>query len=306
MRSTLFAITRGIAFPLAVILALGMAPSAVADREGEAPPAAESYKLPISPPRDQGGSDLCWAFATLSMLETNYRVRHPGSHIEFSRGALQRHAVADRLRRFNAGESRHLESGGLAVEAIGLIRDNGLVAESDYHDFVDPNALVSPVVERVAASDDDPALHAAIVETLGPIPAVTRLDGVVLTPAALGKAMLGGETWTEYDLAADGVERIGPSSDPDARPETRVRYVPLSRLVGLIHSSLKRGEAVVWGSTDHALLIFGADYDRDGTPLAYWVKDSEPPYISRTPAEDVHKVLTDVTVSDASVAAASN
>jgi hypothetical protein len=73
----------------------------------------------------------------------------------------------------------------------------------------------------------------------------------------------------------------------------------LSKLIALIRASLKRGEAVVWGSTDHALLIFGADYDADGAPLAYWVKDSEPPYVSRMDAADLHKDLNDVTVTDA-------
>ena len=51
--------------------------------------AAERYALPITPPLDQGDSDLCWVFAALSMLETNYMVRHPGSKIALSRGALQ-------------------------------------------------------------------------------------------------------------------------------------------------------------------------------------------------------------------------
>jgi len=84
--------------------------------------AAERYALPISPPLDQGDSDLCWVFATLSMLETNYMVRHPGSRIELSRGALQFDSVADRFRRVIRGEAGRPEDGGLAVEAIALIR----------------------------------------------------------------------------------------------------------------------------------------------------------------------------------------
>ena len=57
--------------------------------------AAERYALPITPPIDQGNSDLCWVFATLSMLETNYMVRHPGSKIALSRAALQVDSISD-------------------------------------------------------------------------------------------------------------------------------------------------------------------------------------------------------------------
>src|SRR5271165_1172793 len=91
----------------------------------------ERYALPITPPMDQEDSDLCWVFATLSMLETNYMVRHPGSKIALSRGALQVDTIADRFRRRIRGESMPLEEGGLAVEAIDLIRENGLFDQSD-------------------------------------------------------------------------------------------------------------------------------------------------------------------------------
>ena len=103
--------------------------------EGPAEPGgsqpAESYVLPITPPLDQGDSDLCWVYATLSILETNYLYRHPGSKISLSRGALQRDSIADRFARLIRGERSPLEDGGLAVEALALIRQDGLVARGD-------------------------------------------------------------------------------------------------------------------------------------------------------------------------------
>src|SRR5271166_2413052 len=101
---------------------------------------AESYLLPITPPLE-GDSDLCWVYATLSMLETNYMVRHPGSQIALSRGALERDAIADRLLRLIRGEPRNLDNGGLAVEALALIRQNGLLAEDDFYDVLDPDPI---------------------------------------------------------------------------------------------------------------------------------------------------------------------
>jgi hypothetical protein len=263
--------------------------------------AAERYALPITPPMDQGDSDLCWVFATLSMLETNYMVRHPGSKIALSRGALQVDSIADRFRGRIRGESLSLEDGGLAVEAIVLVRQNGLLDQNDFHDVVDSEPVFSSVEGKLAAyenpADKQKALDDELRANLGAPPKMTHLDGGTISPGQLARGVLDGETWTEFDLSRDGVEGWGPSHDPDARPETRVRYVGLDEMIDLIHRSLARGEAVVWGSVDHALVIYGGDYDASGKPLSYLIKDSLPPYIYRASAETIHAMLNDVTVT---------
>ncbi|MFY9972475.1 MAG: hypothetical protein WAK41_24000 [Roseiarcus sp.] len=263
--------------------------------------AAERYALPITPPLDQGDSDLCWVFAALSMLETNYMVRHPGSKIALSRGALQVDSIADRFRRRLRGESVRLEEGGLAVEAIALIRQNGLFDRSDFHDVVDSDPIFPAIEAKVAPYENRASKQKALDEelraNLGAPPKMTHLEGKAASPVQLARAMLGDEEWTEFDLSRDGVEGWGPSHDPDARPETRVRYVGLDVMIDLIHRSLARGEAVVWGTVDHALLIYGADYDGNGKPLSYLIKDSLPPYTYRASAETIHATLNDVTVT---------
>jgi hypothetical protein len=263
--------------------------------------AAERYVLPITPPRDQGDSDLCWVYATLSMLETNYMYRHPESHLALSRGSLQVASIADRFGRVIDGEPIRLEEGGLAVEALGLIRRNGLVAESDFHDVVDSNpvyaSLKQELAETAVASHKFEVLDDALADRLGAPPGLTHLDGRVLSPEELAHSVLGSHQWIEFDLSRDGTEGWGPSRDPDARPETRVNYVTLDRMIDLIHRSLAHGLAVVAGSEEHAFLIYGADYDREGKPRSYLIKDSLPPFTYRSSAEEIHAKLNDVTVA---------
>ena len=265
--------------------------------------AAESYVLPITAPIDQGETGLCWAFATLSMLETNYMSRHPGAHVEFSRGDLQRDAIADRFRRLVHGEKREprADDGGLAVEALALIRENGLLERGDFHEVVDLDPVVETLKEAVAEETmpkpPERELDDQLTATLGARPGTTHLEGRPLSPAALAGAVLGGETWTEFDLSRDGAQGWGPSHDPDARPETRVRYVAIDSLIALIHKSLAQREAVVAGTVDHAFLVYGADYDRDGKPLDYLVKDSLAPYLYRVGADALRQKLNDVTVA---------
>lgn len=268
------------------------------------PPAqqvAESYALPITPPLHQGDTGLCWMYATLSMLETNYLTRHPGSRISLSRGAMQVEAVEDRLERLVRGESDRLPEGGLAVEALALIRKDGIVAKPDFRDIVDSNPIAQSIEQDLAGIPDRAAKEKALSEEvhgkLGVVPEVTHLDGQVVSADQMAHDLTDGYEWTEFDLSPDGSEAWGPSRDPDARPETRVRYVRLEVLIDLIHRSLARGQAVVWGSPDHALMIYGGDYDNDGKPLSYLIKDSFEPFTYRESADEIHKILHDVTVA---------
>jgi hypothetical protein len=298
----------GAAKRLAVVLALALVPLPAAATVHPPPPAAtanpvaESYKLPVSRPRDQGDSDLCWVYATLNMLETNYLSKHPRSTIDLSRGALQRRSIEDRFQRQITGDSSHLEDGGIAVDALQLIRESGLVDDHDFHDIVDSDpifrSLASQLARRDSGQDRLKALEPALDRALGATPRQTHLDGKALSPRQFAEIVLGDDVWTEFDVIHQGAAHVGPSDDPDARPGTQVHYVYLPAVIELIHQSLVRGQAVVWGRTDnHALLIYGADYDANGRPLAYWIKDSFAPYAYRAPADDIHKVLTDVTVA---------
>jgi len=286
----------------AIAIGLVLVASGVSADQGPQPLVAESYRLPISAARDQGDSDLCWVFATLNMLESNYLARHPQSRIELSRALVQRVSIADRFRRSITGDSHHLEDGGVAVDALSLIRQHGLVAEKDFHPVVESAPVWGHVAKVISQAPNEAdklnALKSAVASELGATPERTELDGHELTPKQFAEAVLGDNVWTEYDVTRDGPRRIGPSRDPDARPETRVHYVDLPTAVDLIHKSLAQGQAVVWSSNEnHALLIYGADYDAEGRALAYWVKDSFPPYTYRAPAAKIHAELTDVTVA---------
>ncbi len=305
------------ALSLLLLAALVTGVAAVATRKSEPVPllelsagdtpdgAAERYALPITAPLDQGDTGLCWVYATLSMLETNYMTRHPGTHVEFSRAALERDALADRFRRLIRGEPGDPGDGGLGVEALAIIRQNGLVHRDDFHDVVDDAPVLATLKEMVAGPAEpqlkEKALDEALTAVLGAKPATTHLEGRLVSPAALAKAALEGQAWTEFDLARDGVEGWGPSHDPDARADTRVRYVGLTTLIDLIHRSLRHGQSVVTGTEDHAFLIYGADYDRQGKPLDYLIKDSLAPLAYRLGAAELHAQLNDVTV-DASAA----
>jgi C1A family cysteine protease len=87
---------------------------------------SEIYLLPISRNFDQGETDLCWIYATLNMLESASLVSNPKSPVEFSRSVLQYVTMKDRFMRMIYNEETSTSEGGIEIDAINLIHENGL------------------------------------------------------------------------------------------------------------------------------------------------------------------------------------
>ena len=108
-------------------------------------------------------------------------------------------SIADRIARRIRGEPGILEDGGLAVEALDLIRQNGLVARSDFHDVINSDPIFASVREKLRArqtrrrSSKCPRRRAQA--SVGE-PPETHLDGETLTPQQLAKAVLGQRQWS--------------------------------------------------------------------------------------------------------------
>ena len=165
---------------------------------------AESYALPITPPLHQGDTGLCWMYATLSMLETNYLSRHPGSKISLSRGAMQVEAVEDRLERLVRGKSTRLPEGGLAVEALTLIRKDGIVAQPDFRDIVDSNPIAKSIEQDLARITDRAAKEKALSEELH--------EKLGVVPGGHPSRWSGGERGADGQCGYGGIrmERVRP------------------------------------------------------------------------------------------------
>src|SRR5688572_20293400 len=59
----------------------------------------ESIVLPVSRGFHQLQTQLCWSYAALNTLETNYLVKHPEAQLELSRRAMQYFTYEDRYTR---------------------------------------------------------------------------------------------------------------------------------------------------------------------------------------------------------------
>jgi len=254
----------------------------------------ETIVLPVSRGFNQKETGLCWAYAALNALETIYMVRNPeGLEVELSRRAMQYYTMEDRYRRFIKNVNTHLNERGVVLDAIRLIQSNGIVSFDDYFDIIDPYGQAN-IHEMINSSDSFTDKINAMYKgmdifyktppTLSHIPSSPTLDNpdptyVEVKAGDLARLVLAGDVWQSY---APSETKVGfhDHPDSDSRWENKSWYMPRGEFPGRIKQALEAGFPVIVTIRGHTVLVYGADYDGNGSPVTYYIKDSYP---SHTP-----------------------
>ncbi|MBK7845565.1 MAG: IdeS/Mac family cysteine endopeptidase [Bdellovibrionales bacterium] len=238
--------------------------------------------LPISRVKMQGHTTLCWVYSTLGTIETNYLLGHPGQSIDLSPSALQLQTWKDRyLRRLDGTEERLIESGA-AIDAISLIRTYGLFPEES---FARPVKQWDREPLDPFGYNNNPftfqSLNALLSQMFGSLPQIIEWQSFSCSPRDFASLILGESTWKAYGVSRNGKSGEGAHWDIDARKGALAIYLPLNEILKLIRKSLEHGHAMVvsFGPTDlneggHAVQVYGAEYDSQGNPVLYHIKDS--------------------------------
>lgn len=280
----------------------------------------KTIKLPVSRGFNQKKTGLCWVYSTLNALETIYMVRHPeGPKIELSRRAVQYYTMEDRYRRFIKNVNTHLNERGVVLDAIRLIQSNGIISFDDYRDIIDPygQADIRNMINNVDnVTDKIIAMYKGmdIVYTTPPI--LTQIPNGTTTAnpnptftegkaGDLAKLVLAGDTWQSYTPSETKVG-FHDHPDSDSRWENKSWYMPRSEFPGRIKQALKAGFPVIVTIKSHTVMVYGADYDSNGSPVTYYIKDSFPfqtqegfkhieDFFFQTEAENLHKIFWEMT-----------
>lgn len=263
-------------------------------------PETEELRLPVSRGFDQGGTELCWAYAMLNGLETTYRVRHEGADLELSRRAMQYYTMENRHLLRIRGEASYIGERGVAVDAMSMVSDQGLVAFADFADIDDAygDFDIRSAVDRAGTEAAKvAALHEGLAVVYGVPPAVTHLGDAELAPLELTAAIVAGTTWESYAISRDGTEGYRRHPDPDARPGVVSWFMPQARFEARIKAALAAGFPVEITVGGHCLLIYGARYDAAGSARSYFIKDSYPGYFYEADPRETMANLVEMTTA---------
>jgi hypothetical protein len=208
-----------------------------------------STKLRVTRGFSQGGSQLCWAFSTLNMLETNYLELNPdvaAPEVELSRWYIGKLAGSTQQR-------------GTSIDALNhYMTPRGIVMNADYPKY-------GPVV-----------------------PETTVFRGVAQTPQSLFEAMVGPSQFWSYAFNGQK-PGWGPHPDPDALSGTRSFYLDREMMDDVIATAIEeRRSAVTYTEGGHIVQIYGVTRGDGGDVEFYHVKDSYSPYFYDAAASRVH------------------
>ena len=250
--------------------------------------AGETIVLPVSREFNQRDTGLCWAYATLNALETIYLARNPeGLEVELSRRAMQYYTMEDRYRRSIKKVNTYITEVGVALDAIRLIQSNGIVSFDDYNDIFDPygqadirNMIDSgeSFTDKIIAMYEGMDIVYTTPPTLTQIPSSPTLDNpdptyVEAEAGDLARLVLAGDVWQSYTPSETKVG-FHDHPDPDSRWEIMSWHMPRSDFPGRIKQALEAGFPVIVSIRNHGVLVYGADYDSNGSPVKYYIKDS--------------------------------
>ncbi len=253
-----------------------------------------SIVLPVSPGLDQGKTALCWAFATLSLLESNLMLRYPQfKNVSFSRAFIQRNNAEERaIRSYILNDDVFSERGTMST-ALELISKYGLMPLDGTKYISDYGPTIENSLDRLTSTEEKLNQVKNIIDRVFfKAPPQVSFNGKNYTPQELAALALNNQKWLSYGFKSGAKGQWGPHPDPDAFKGTQSWYVDPSQKASIIYNSLKQGYPLTMLFGGHIIVIYGADYDSSGKPLKYYLKDSstngssptyaaEPDYLDR-------------------------
>lgn len=237
-----------------LLMALLVAAATSCRRRGPVPPPAftDELRLPTTPVKDQGRSQLCWLYAALATVETEHLAH--GDSVNVSPHFTARAMLAGEARRcWLSGGRLAVSLRGMCTGGLRLLRDSGAVPYDSYwpRKAVSYNALSRRVAMAVSGCrslpEADAAASAVCDDALGPLPCRVYMFGAEYSPADFAQSVCRRGEWraltsfTHHPFGRPFVLEV-----PDNRLSDAFLNVPLDTLMATVERSLRRRHPVCW------------------------------------------------------------
>lgn len=219
------------------------------------PDVFETLKLRTTRGIDQEDSLYCWAFSAANLLETSYLEKHPD--VKAKNIELSRWYIE------NALPNRWIL--GTSLDAIYTFSTQvGYVMNSEY--------------------------SKGSLKTLK----YTQFLDKKITPLQLRDLLVGDKVFWSYAIS-ESRQGWGEHLDPDSTDGKKSFYISRKELPRLIKKALTSKEALAFWYDEHVVTLYGADFDKNGKAVKYYIKDSYWPYFYESSAEKTHEIIIEFT-----------
>lgn len=210
--------------PAVLLLFASLLPSCQRKTLWEHPPIEVEVLNPMTPIKDQGHNQTCWAYAMLAAIETEHISR--GDSVNLSPAYVEYMLRQEP----QAPESKR----GMAVTCIHLIQRYGLCA---YDAYRGPS-------------------------TLNPPPSTVFMFGAVYTPQEFARSVCAPGEYIALTSNADAPYNTEIDIDlPDNWQHSRFWNIPMDTLLQKTERAVRRHHGVCWESASHAMAIVGLGRD---------------------------------------------
>lgn len=215
----------------------------------------DEARLPMTPVKDQLGSDLCWAYAMLATIETEHIVQ--GDSVNLSVDFVARHLLGEQtVDYFKTLRHRPITMRGMATRLIKRIMKDGLLSYDSYHS----TTCNYRILQRKLRSMADVAIsrHQTLAEV---VKKTEQLLDTEIRPVPRYQFLYGAE-YTTREFAHSVClpdEYIALTSFshkpyfepfvldlPDNYDRDSFMNLPIDSLLSLTEQSLRRGHPVCW------------------------------------------------------------
>ena len=273
-------------------------------------PTGFAYKIPHTLPKCQGKTSTCWAFSTLSFLESE-AIRIGSGKFDLSEMWVVYHTYLEKARNYikNKGHVR-FAPGGLSHDVLMILQKYGIVREQDYdgkfnpskgYDHTEMDSAIADTLAYLVAQDslDEALILNAITQILNTYisspPESIDIDGKKMSPLDFfaNQLRINLDDYIEItSFLKFPFYTLGKLEIPDNWWDyDRYYNVPIDEFVKLLNDALKNGFSV---AIDMDMTESG--YDRD--KCIAWIPESEvkPADISQDKREELF--LNEATTDD--------
>lgn len=237
-----------------ITILLSLVLSSCADRAGKPAPGSfhNEVVLKTTPVKDQGQSELCWAYAMLATIETERLEMGDSVNLSpdyLARLWLQEQARACYLTRGRVGVSLR----GMVPMTLRLMERYGIEPYDSYHPLgsINYRSLSRLAMQMARASRSlgmlDTRLGANLDRQIGYLPSSLFMFGVSYTPRQFAESVyVEGDYVALTSFTHHPFGKAFVMESADNRMLDTFHNVPIDSLMNTIVSSLRHGHAVCW------------------------------------------------------------
>ncbi len=212
--------------------------------------------LPVTPVKNQEGSDACWIYAMLATIETEH-IRY-GDSVNLSPTFLCRYALTEQAHRRYATGGRHkISLRGMAPMALDLLQSHGAMPFNSYHraENVDYKSLAAQLTRMADSSRAhlkgvahlDQQASKLLDDVMGFTPSWVFMLGCQYTPMEFARSICKKDEYVA--LTSFTHHPFGEACTlevPDNQHHSLFLNVPMDSLMACINRALTHGHPVCW------------------------------------------------------------